>query len=1847
MADFDELRGKLAEARAAVAAADDDLARALDAARRAEAALARHEREPRPDDEEYEAEHGRLVRQREAAARNVGVARDSRAQAHELAEGALEAFALLSDPREEIGRLSDAYPILLFPVRLETRFKEVPGDEGAVRSELWVRIYPDTCLIDTFEATLSDVEVRNARAYWQGIWRAGGFEEDERAAWRNLVASHGSGRATWIVGQYRPVNEAPTKAAREDVVLVIPTETPLQQDERSSVETYWRAFWLADGNAAGEENALTSLRNDVGAARADELVAAYRPVNLEEEPGGGVARDAATVAVAFVVFQADVETKLESWTHAPKVNILPDRFVLIASSGSESTVLLGEAVHSPLIVGPDPSAAPEDQLRADNGDLVVPDEMRWLVDFERAVEWGMGFKVELTDEQAASGFDRLLVLGVRMAANDAAGKAELEELLDHHKFGRSGFSLVRQGTPTNNTEAAGSGFTRSDDADESFDDLAGDALFTPTSDELRKSDGQRLAELLGIDAARLEHVRNADGVDHSEARAMQLALWPATLGYFMETMMRPAFDDAAVESTRQFFTAYVSGRGVLPAVRIGAQPYGILPTTAFSRIDWIRGEGGPVTAAGGAAGAPFLKRLYDLLMFVDADWNELARGVSYVGERGDAHRLLLDILGLHPASAEFHYRYARSYLHLFNHLNVLGVGQEFVSAAEPLVDRALELLRRLGYTGEPPDIVERYFHRGQGALRGPVVVDGPLSETDALGPSTDDDENYLRWLVDSARASLDALRVQDGFKDDKVPTALLYLLLRHALILGYDDAGYLLHRAILPEAELLEYKREPPFVHVAEREASESRWASLYKADERITDHPTRMVAEHIALFLDDGAAMQRLKEQIDALEVLVDTPTARLERLLAEHVDCASYRFDAWLLGLVHLQLEAMRARTQDRNGNGDGDGRPRGGVYLGAYAWLEDVRPEGKELTPVELPEDLDAIFNREGDPPLLRDPTNGGYIHAPSLNHAVTAAVLRNAYIANASPSNPGSLAVNLSSERVRLALSLLEGIRAGQSLGALLGYRLERGLHDRHGLAEVDRFVFSLRKAFPLRADRLASTKTDDDVAIEAIEARNVVDGLRLIEHIKKEGDAHYPFDLDLEDANAAESAAIDAEVDRLLDVHDAVADLALAEGVHQAVQGNYDRVAGTLDAYTTGHYPPDPDVIRTPRSGVGLTHRVGLHLEPGLAAPAGATPRATAEPGLDRWLAGVLPPLDRVSCKVVWPDPVTGSDQEADVTLDQLGLRPIDLVFLVRAPRDQAMSELDDRVIRHVIANSTPRPDAVLEIRYVERPPGAGAVSIFELGALVAPLRSLVLRARPLRASDVSLHNEATQRTDELVVVRRPRVAQVKSDLDGLTPDLADYLDDLDPLLADLPARRNDVLDGIDDFLDGGVSLLERAARFGIPETGWGFAYAWRRAQYTALVTALRERASVWSGRMTEYTALVDEYDLNVGTSPDDELLSLLLRAERKITTAPTPLPAAHAAVRLALPAKEASFAARRQDMIDLADGSIGSLNELLSEVRDLQIAPFDAEPLPIADAEERILSFAAELAGRMRALAAEVERRSDAAQTQLAAHDAAGSAAARVEALTEAITVLLGEDFPTIPEFDVSDEQGDEWQAAFAASAGLRAYLTDDLDVDEPVDEWLYGAARVRENMRAWERIVLLAGGFGRTEPELTPIQLPHRPDDRWLALEFPSGYDLVGDRLLYTAHYPVDFDKSQRQCGLLLDEWTEVIPGTEETTGIGFHYDRPNSEAPQSLLLVTPARWDGTWQWDDLVGALDETLELAKKRAVEPVHLDDTAYATFLPATITAAMMHGISIALTLATNNQVFELVEERPDV
>jgi hypothetical protein len=446
-------------------------------------------------------------------------------------------------------------------------------------------------------------------------------------------------------------------------------------------------------------------------------------------------------------------------------------------------------------------------------------------------------------------------------------------------------------------------------------------------------------------------------------------------------------------------------------------------------------------------------------------------------------------------------------------------------------------------------------------------------------------------------------------------------------------------------------------------------------------------------------------------------------------------------------------------------------------------------------------------------------------------------------------------------------------------------------------------------------------------------------------------------------------------------------------------------------------------------------------------------------------------------------------------------------------------------------------------------------------------------------------------------------------------------------------------------------LLARASSFGIPQTGWGFTYSWKAATYSGLIDQLKALVDRWTTRLNDFDTAMTAYAALPGTTTDDERFEVLQRAELLISTALTdPRPATPADLEIALTAKRTAFDAKRGQFAALLNTATTSLATLLNNVKALlPIDTLDSITLDTAAVENQIVTFCGDLLRVSTGVRDDADKRFKAAQDQFTAHTNAATSKAQVDALKQAAMALLGEDFRLIPEFTLLADHGSEWEKAYTAgtNGGLLKYQTDPLPtglaVDFPVDDWLYGVARVRDRLHHWERIVMLSGAFSRPEPELVPIQLPYRNDDRWLALEYPSDPSFVVDseRLLYTAHYPLSFSKASAQCGILLDEWTEILPLGQETTGLTFHYDRPSTEPPQVMLLVTPPQLIGSWQWDDLIAALHETLDFAKQRAVEPSQLEATPLNRLLPATLMALTLREVSISGNLSINNLALESV------
>jgi hypothetical protein len=790
--------------------------------------------------------------------------------------------------------------------------------------------------------------------------------------------------------------------------------------------------------------------------------------------------------------------------------------------------------------------------------------------------------------------------------------------------------------------------------------------------------------------------------------------------------------------------------------------------------------------------------------------------------------------------------------------------------------------------------------------------------------------------------------------------------------------------------------------------------------------------------------------------------------------------------------------------------------------------------------------------------------------------------------------------------------------------------------------VDKFIYPLRKAFPLVADGQKDTQTLPGVPIEAIEARNVLDGRKLVAQMQASGRFSYPFGLPTPQpvASAAEQAALDHEANRLLDAYDAVAELALAEGVHQAVQGNFERLAGTLETYSTGNFPPDPEIVRTPAGGVNVTHRVAVHLVPDLPQPAGPSMRAAAEPALDEWLGRALPPLDRVQCNVTWIDPLTRQGRRRFVSLQDIGLRPIDVIALVRPDDAKAMAELDDRVSSFVRTTEKPRSDASLSIAYREAP--ADKISIFATSALVRTLRAIVSRSRPLRATDALLQRDVTSTSDTAGTIDPTRISVPLAECEDLVSDFKAYLASLDPLVSLPVPNRAVILARIDDLLDGAVGLLERAARFGLPQAGWGFLLEWKRSAFADLVAAVGACTTRWADTLARYKAKLDAYQGLPGGTSDTDRFEALRVMELLVSTTVAPQPATPADLLATVNAKAEAFQKRREQLVAATETTDSSFANLLAAVSALRpLSAFDTQPLTVTSFGDRTIAMAQDLDRTLSGHQAALEKRIGGSSAAMDQQAGTTDPKRSVDAVQRAAQALFGDEFSLYPQFALSADQAAEWANAYGASTkgALLQYLINTAQLDLPVDEWLAGIARVRPALHAWESAANLSPTLGAADLPLTPVQFPFVEVAPWVAMQYDPAYVVDREHLLYTAQYPPGgFDQSKAQCGLLLDEWTEVIPSRVRTAGLAFQYDRPNSEAPQSILIVTPATLGERWQWEDLIGALNETLDLAKKRALEPSQIDPFTYARFLPATITASTTYAITISATLAAANGVY---------
>ena len=338
---------------------------------------------------------------------------------------------------------------------------------------------------------------------------------------------------------------------------------------------------------------------------------------------------------------------------------------------------------------------------------------------------------------------------------------------------------------------------------------------------------------------------------------------------------------------------------------------------------------------------------------------------------------------------------------------------------------------------------------------------------------------------------------------------------------------------------------------------------------------------------------VSHVKARIDDLITATDEAKREQEvkNLIIEFFDLFAYRLDAWMMGLLSNKL---RKRMKS--------GRHR--IALGNYGWVFNL----KEPTVED---------ERQREP--------NEYILAPSINQAVTGAILRSAYKnSRLNGQTDYDLSVNLSSERVRNAIRIIEGVQNGLAIGTILGTDLERLMHDAYkdnGI-ELDEGIYKLRKSYPMVED---NKKEQDETKLKD-NGITVINGAKLIEAYRN-GGRSFEFVADLEafsednDINAKNSKLWKL-LDRIDDEYDALTDLILSEGVYKLTQGEREAVDALMQALDTGKNIPMPQVAEIPITSAQVDGSLVVALQP-TATTDSKSLLACIEPKVDQWIADTI------------------------------------------------------------------------------------------------------------------------------------------------------------------------------------------------------------------------------------------------------------------------------------------------------------------------------------------------------------------------------------------------------------------------------------------------------------------------------------------------------------------------------------------------------------------------------------------------------------------------------------------------
>ncbi len=896
-------------------------------------------------------------------------------------------------------------------------------------------------------------------------------------------------------------------------------------------------------------------------------------------------------------------------------------------------------------------------------------------------------------------------------------------------------------------------------------------------------------------------------------------------------------------------------------------------------------------------------------------------------------------------------------------------------------------------------------------------------------------------------------------------------------------------------------------------------------------------------------------------LELLSNLDNEELERITRDSIDLSSNRIDAWIHGLFNMRLKNIRNRTGSININNPGI-TFTGGSYIGAFGYIENLKKdlandgEGRQIIgdisdPNVIPTELSSILPIGAK--IYVDNDSYGFLPAPTLTHAVTAAILNSTYQSgklHEQSSVYNRTSVNLSSARIRAALFLLQGIQSGNDLGALLGQQFENGLHESstHPDINLDLTIHRLRKLYPMREVSGSQITVSEDSDQVYPVAGEVVNGIAILDKIKVIYESQLQPDQDLfavmsgnlndlfllndilpEEIDNPEATEYNAlqdtltndelkiiayHIDQMAQGLDALGDLVITESVYQIASGNSARAAAAMGMMDGSSGLLDPEVIQSPLKANQFTNRLLMNypmaslvnttftststINDGWSTDTieyASSPRTGLDQALNRWIGQLLMTPDQVIMTVAITTTDDNTESFSHIQLSELELQPLDLLALVNVDSTRPTSEFE-RILIYQIRKALLLDEATpckLVFESNEHPDGN--LSFKEYFPMLIQLKELLQFAKPLRSSDFSEVASTSKNYGMLITDFVNRINSLRTHADSLLSDLATAMA--------FPPNTATNLD-----VSNWLITLEGCVRMGIP----------------GVVPA----SNVIPADLNEFA----------------ERIKLLCEVAHTLLNDRISKAAEFSTKWTGLATDSATNPELNADLLDTGN----TITETLMSGKSYCFPSIQFDIQNTSETENKL---------------------------QLALQQS---------------PTLIAADEP---------QQVETW---LHANGMVRRNISNLLNVQ--INFEINRMNTVDDS--------LMDGILN-----LQPVQLPFEPDQIWvggsnLGATNPHGkYNLMVNAIdAITVEEMPDGSPTQycrfTTAGFKLDDWNETIPVQDVTAGITAHINQPGNEAPQTILLSVPASEEASWKWNvnDLVMSITQAVDMAKYRALETEHI-------------------------------------------